>query len=113
MLGKLLGRLMGGGESASFEQVKAASETGSAMLIDVREPGEFASGHIPGSVNMPLSRFSPDAVPKGRPVILICLSGARSARARSACTAVHGDNVSNFAPGVSGWRNQGGPLQRG
>lgn len=114
MLGRLLGRLMGGkGESASFEDVKAASETGSAIVIDVREPGEFAAGHIPGARNMPLSRFDPAAVPRDQPVILVCQAGARSARARSACGAVQGQAISHYAPGFAGWRANGGAVERG
>ena len=114
MFGKLLSRLVGGGgDSASFEDVRAASETGRALVIDVREPGEFAAGRIPGSQNMPLSRFDPTAVPKDRPVILVCQAGGRSARAKSACAALHGDNITHYAPGFAGWRAGGGAVQRG
>ena len=45
------------------EAVKRGLADGSILLVDVREPHEFAAGHIPGSVSMPLSTFDPDAIP--------------------------------------------------
>lgn len=61
------------------------SETGTdaaPILVDVRSPGEFASGHVEGALNLPLDRLQVDA-PKALPdpsaeVLLYCLSGARS-----------------------------------
>ncbi|TKT90353.1 rhodanese-like domain-containing protein [Dyadobacter frigoris] len=52
-----------------------------AVIVDVRSPQEFASGHIEGSVNMPLDTMSSkSALLKrgGKPVITCCRSGARS-----------------------------------
>ena len=55
------------------------------LIIDVRSPGEFATGHVRGSVNIPLDRFAQaiaEAVPdKSAPVILCCASGGRSGMA--------------------------------
>ena len=55
------------------------------LIIDVRSPGEFATGHVRGSVNIPLDRLAEDIasrVPdKGTPVILCCASGGRSGMA--------------------------------
>ncbi len=62
-------------------------KTPGAVLLDVRTAGEYQQGHIPGSVNIPLSdiRLVPDRVPgKGTPLFVYCLSGARSAQAVSA-----------------------------
>ena len=51
-----------------------------AVVIDVREPGEFAGKRWPGSVNVPLSRFDASAgqLPKGKPIAVLCRSGRRS-----------------------------------
>jgi len=57
-----------------------------ARLIDVRSPGEYASGHLPGSINVPVGELGArlEALgPKDRPKVLYCASGARSAVARS------------------------------
>ena len=114
MFANLLGKLMGnaGGHSVSFDEIKAASETGSAHIVDVREPGEFAAGHVPGAINLPLSRFDVDQIPTGKPVILMCLSGARSGRAHSACMGNGRDDIRHFSGGFSGWAGRGGRVVR-
>lgn len=61
-----------------------------ALLVDVRTPGEFASGHITGATNIPvqeIERRIGELGPKGRPVVLYCRSGARSAQAARILTA--------------------------
>ncbi len=55
--------------------------TPGALLVDVREAGEYAAGHIPGAVNAPLSGLERADLPKDRPLFLYCLRGSRSARA--------------------------------
>lgn len=53
-----------------------------ATLVDVRSPAEYASGHVEGAVNLPLDRLTQDApalLPnKSAPLVLYCVSGARS-----------------------------------
>ena len=49
-------------------------------VIDVREPMEYASGHIAGSLNVPLNRLLQADLPQG-PLVLVCQSGNRSHRA--------------------------------
>ena len=58
--------------------------TPGAVLIDVRSAEEFAGGHIPGSINLPIQalRFAPDHLGDPQaPLFLYCHSGARSSRA--------------------------------
>ena len=62
-----------------LEAFALAVRGGEVTVVDVREPHEYAAGHIPGSVNLPLSRFDPRALPDGKPVVLICQAGGRSA----------------------------------
>ncbi len=57
-----------------------------AKLIDVRSPGEFSSGHLPGAINVPLQDLGSQVKKLGekdKPVVLYCASGTRSAMARS------------------------------
>jgi rhodanese-related sulfurtransferase len=54
------------------------------LIVDVRTPGEFARGHVPGSVNIPLDAIEThvnDLKNKNEPIVLCCASGARSGRA--------------------------------
>ena len=56
-----------------------------AVIVDVRSPGEYASGHIKGSINIPVSLI-PDQLhllKNDKPIITCCASGARSNSARS------------------------------
>ena len=55
--------------------------TPGALLVDVREPDEFASGHIPDAVNAPLSMITSVNLPKEKALFLYCLRGTRSMQA--------------------------------
>jgi len=70
-----------------------------AVLIDVRNQGEFASGFIEGAISMPLDRIGQSiqsAIPdKNTPIIVYCFSGARSAAAKKGLTRLGYTNVSN------------------
>lgn len=72
-------------KSNSSNDLTSILEEG-AVILDVRSPGEFAAGHIPGSHNIPLNQLPNkiDIVKKwGKPVVTCCLSGSRSAAAVS------------------------------
>ena len=86
-----------------------------ALVVAVREPDEFAAGHIPGAVNLPLSRFSPAQLPdaKGRKLVLNCAAGGRSARALAACDAAQAAVDGHLAGGMSAWAAAGLPVVRG
>lgn len=57
-----------------------------ATIIDVRTPDEFRDGAYPGAINIPVSNLGTriEALPKTKPVVLYCASGARSASAARA-----------------------------
>ena len=94
-------------------ELHAMLEGGKALLIDVREPGEFAAGHIPGAVNMPLSDFQPSTLPHdGRRLILNCLGGKRSAMALDKCAAAERVIDTHLAGGFGAWQQAGLPVER-
>ena len=93
------------------EGLQEYRETENAVLIDVREPDEYAGGHIPGSLNVPLS--SADLITsavedKETPIFAYCLSGARSSQAASLFKRQGYKNVTNIG-GINGYN---GPLER-
>lgn len=71
---------MATGHRVSARDLAARMASGSVSVIDVREPMEYASGHIAGSLNVPLARLGQAALPQ-EPLVLVCQSGKRSARA--------------------------------
>src|SRR3712207_3823513 len=72
----------GGVVDLDIDDVKEGLASGAIVLVDVREPHEFAAGHIPGSVSHPLSTFDPEELRtlKGR-IVFSCAAGVRSVRA--------------------------------
>ena len=81
---------------------------GACVLVDVREPQEFASGRIPGAVNIPLSRFDAGQLPSGKRIVLVCRSGVRSARALRQALASGRDDACHYPGGIIAWRANGG-----
>jgi rhodanese-related sulfurtransferase len=91
------------------EAVKQGLEDGSILLVDVREPQEFAAGHIPGSVSMPLSTFDPNAIPSepGKRVVFSCAAGVRSVRAIEFAQAFGHDIREHYRGGFKDWAAAG------
>ena len=85
-----------------------------ALVVDVREPNEFAEGHIPGALNMPLSRFDPAALPhpEGKTLVLNCLGGKRSAMALEKCGIAQKAVDTRLAGGFGAWQSAGLPVER-
>lgn len=74
-------------------------------IVDVRESQEYASGHIPGAISMPLSELGQtyDKLEKGKEYYLICLSGSRSSMAAD-FLGNQGYDIINVMGGMSAWR---------
>ncbi len=93
---------------AQAAQVLRADRT--VRLLDVRTPEEFKSGHIPGSVNLPLDKIGriesliPDKTAR---IFVYCHSGARSQMACRILSQLGYENVTNIG-GIVSWR---GPLE--
>ena len=78
-------------------------------VIDVREPMEYASGHIAGSLNIPHSRLHQAELPQG-PLVLVCQSGNRSAKGIQTLLARgHRDTLAELQGGLPTWQQAGTP----
>jgi rhodanese-related sulfurtransferase len=110
-LANLLSRF-GGGDLPTIEHDDFARLVAdrSCVVVDVREPHEYAAGRIPGAINLPLSRFNPSDLPQGKPAVLVCLAGRRSAKALQQALRAGRTEVRHYAPGTAGGRNRGGEL---
>jgi rhodanese-related sulfurtransferase len=92
-------------------EVKTALDKQEILLIDVREPDEFAAARIAGAVNMPLSSFDPAALPpaEGKAIVFQCGSGKRSASAVAACQKAGQAHDAHLAGGIMAWKSHGLP----
>lgn len=97
-----------------IDAVKAGLADGSVLVVDVREPHEFAAGHIPGAVSLPLSRFDPADIPDpaGRRIVLSCAAGVRSLRALEFAQSAGLAIDSHYLGGFKDWAMRGEPVER-
>lgn len=83
-----------------------------AVLLDVREDDEWAAGHAPNAVHVPLGNLGAehsDKLPKDQRILAICKMGGRSAQATSALQQA-GYDVVNVAGGMKAWEAAGLPV---
>lgn len=87
---------------------------GRAAVVDVREPDEFAAGHIPGAINMPLSSFQASRLPhpEGKVLVLNCLGGKRSGMALDKCGMAQVAVDTHLSGGFGAWQSAGMPVER-
>lgn len=84
-----------------------------AILLDVREPNEYAAGHVPGAINLPQADLATrlEELPRAGHLIVICQAGARSLRAAQFLKQVGFDRVVSVAGGTGAWADAGKPLE--
>ena len=111
--------VFGFGKSVKHHEVDPAAlhamiQADKALVVDVREADEFAAGHIPGAINLPLSIFSASKVsdPLDRLVVPSCLGGKRSGAALDKCRAAGVAIDTHLAGGFGAWKSAGLPIER-
>lgn len=94
------------------QQVHEGMARGEIVLIDVREPSEYAAERIDGAMLFPLSTFDPAALPdtEGKEVVLQCGSGKRSETALRRAIAAGVRVRSHLGGGVMAWKAAGLPV---
>jgi len=92
----------------------AAAYADGAVVIDVRDPDEYVSGHLPGARLIPLGQLSDRVaeVPHGQRVYVVCASGKRSQIAADLLARAGVDAVS-VVGGTAGWQQSGLPVRHG
>ncbi len=81
-----------------------------AILVDIREPHEFAQMSIPGSQNLPLSRLAGAKVANDHPVVFYCLSGGRTRMSATALAHLTNAPVYIMDGGIIAWKAAGLPV---
>lgn len=99
--------------SIDREALKTGLAEGTVLLIDVREPHEFAAGHIPGALSMPLSTFDPAALPEtDQKLVFVCAAGVRSVHAMMATRLGPRFVDTHFPGGFKEWYEAGEEIER-
>ncbi len=85
------------------------------LIVDVREPDEFAQARIDGVVLMPISQFVARhaELPKDRPLLMLCAAGSRSTSATMYLLQAGWTDVRNVTGGMIGWQAAGLPVRNG
>ena len=80
------------------------------VVIDARDPAQFAKGHIPGAVNMDWRQVlaKRSTIPKNKPVLIYCNTGSLSAQAGFALRVAGWENVRILQGGMTEWQAKGG-----
>ncbi len=102
-------------EAVDVQGLKAAIAAGEVVLLDVRTPSEYADGHVPGALSLPLdglsARLEALAEHRAGPVHLICASGGRSARAQRLLLEAGFARPINVEGGTRAWIAAGLPVE--
>lgn len=102
-------------DGIDVKEARQMSQNG-ALLLDVREPGEYAAGHAPNAVLIPLgqlgTRMQEITAYKDKPVAVMCRSGRRSASATKQLAEAGFSQVKNVNGGIMAWEQAGLPVVR-
>ena len=99
-------------DTLNADQVAQLLAAGKLLLIDVREPGEYADARIPGALLCPLSSFDASALPADgeRRVVFHCGSGKRSLTAAEKRLAAGQPSAAHMEGGLAAWKAAGFPV---
>lgn len=96
--------------------LKERIDKGETFVLDVRTPQEFAEGHVPGAVNIPVQelgdRIDELAEYKGKDIDVICRSGSRSTSATKHLRGEGFQRASNVRGGTMAWQAAGYPVEK-
>lgn len=98
------------GGGVIFAEQIPADEWKKMIVIDARDAGQFAKGHIPGAIHMDWRQVlaQRSTIPKDKPVLIYCNTGSLSAQAGFALRVAGWDNVRILQGGMAEWKAKGG-----
>ncbi len=97
-----------------IETAKHMIAAGNVQIVDVRQPDEYAQGHVPGAILVPLNTVMSriDQISADKDVILVCGVGERSAVAAEMAAAMGRTRLYNLEGGTVAWTKQGNPVEQ-
>jgi rhodanese-related sulfurtransferase len=97
-----------GVKTITVEQLADRLKAGRPVLLDVREPSEFASGHVRGARNVPMSRFAAEVsrLDPDAETLIICQSGHRSAAAAKQLKRAGFTHAHSVKGGTGAWQGK-------
>jgi rhodanese-related sulfurtransferase len=110
-------------KEASPEEAHALAQSGEYLLLDVREPEEFAAGHMNGAINVPRGQLEVQAdlehpkrnmqlQDRGQKILCYCAGGVRSAMACKTLQEMGFTDTTSMREGWTGWEKRGLPSER-
>jgi rhodanese-related sulfurtransferase len=110
LLWPLVNRQLAGATVNTLQATRLIND--GAVVLDVRETAEFAAGHVANSRNIPTGELDKRIaeLPAGKPVVVVCASGSRSARAAAVLRKSGRADVFCLDGGLSGWQQAGLPV---
>ena len=110
----LLNKGGGGGTVSTTDAVQLINRE-KAVLIDIREPHEYAAGHAAGAKSVPLSQLeTATTLPKNKtvPLVVLCATGSRAGRAVTTLNKLGFANAKALAGGLVAWRAANLPVEK-
>jgi rhodanese-related sulfurtransferase len=110
-------------EISATDAAEAAKQNPRTLILDVREPAEWAEGHIPGALLVPRGMLEakadleyanrePRLADRAQPIVVQCASGGRSAMAADVLQSMGFTNVRSMAGGIAAWKEKGLPIEK-
>ena len=102
------------GDDVDVETVAAIRQNPAVFLLDVREPDEYAAGHIPSITLIPSGEVADRLaeLPRDKEIIVTCRTGNRSAQVASMLRDQGFTNVHNMTGGIVAWQEAGYPVEQ-
>jgi rhodanese-related sulfurtransferase len=103
-----------GTPSIDIAELEARIAAGGVRVLDVREPDEFRSGHLPGAIHVPVRRLPErlDKLKRDKPYAVICQSGNRSRGATNLLLDSGFEGAVSVRGGTGAWARSGRPIVR-
>ena len=110
LLWPLVNRSLAGATVNTLQATRLIND--GAVVLDVRDAAEYGAGHLANSRNIPTAELDKRVaeLPANKPVVVVCASGSRSARAAAALRRAGRTDVFCLDGGLAGWRQAGLPV---